>query len=469
MTSARLRAAGALAVATLAVALQAATPAMAATAAPRVIGGTAVRIDQVPWQVAIEARNPPYLCGGAILDARRVLTAGHCVVPEGGSAPRPPADITVLAGFSNYTAYVPGQPAPPGTQVVTAGSVRVHPYFAVQPQLSDDLAIVTLSRPLDLSGPNAKPIALAASPVPPGTPVNVAGYGQQDQSRPPDGPLYATTLTAISDDDCRGYLNNTSPVVVCAQSPTSATCHGDSGGALTTTGGPPVLLGIVSFGPNVCGQGPAGFVDITAPEVRAFIDGAAQVPVAPRISAYTSMRWVLPPVQGSPLVCDPGAWSASPALTYTFQTDAPPVQALQSGPSATYVPRRADVGKPIVCVVAAANAGGTATARSATSPPIALDRVRPRSAVTYIRCSRRRCRIVLRAADPNSWGALRVRVTTRYRRRTRALTVKQIGRITYRATRSRLPYRRLRFIVRVSDAAGNRATTRIVRAAMHRR
>ena len=465
MTWAWLRA---VVAATLAAALLAA-PANAATAAPRVIGGTQGRIDQVPWQVAIEDSNPPYLCGGAILDALHVLTAGHCVVPEGGSTPRPPADVTVLAGFSNYTAYVPGQPAPAGTQVITAGGVRLHPYWAAQPQLSDDVAVITLSRPLDLSGPNAKAIPLASTGVPPGTPVGVSGYGQQDESRPPDGPLYATTLTTISDDDCRGYLNNTSPVVVCAQSPTSATCHGDSGGALTTTGSAPVVLGIVSFGPTVCGQGPAGFVDVTAPEVRAFIDGAAQIPVAPRIGAYTSMRWVLPPVEGSPLTCDPGQWSGSPALTYTFQTDAPPVQALQSGPSATYVPRRSDVGRPIVCVVAAANAGGTATTRSGTSPPIQRDRVRPRFAVTYKRCARRRCKIVLRAADPNSWGALRIRVTTRYRRHTRGLTVRQIGPITYRATRSRLPYQRLRFTVRVSDAAGNRARTRSVRVAMHRR
>jgi hypothetical protein len=469
MTSATLRALGAIAAATLAVALLPATPAVAGTAAPRVINGTQVRIDQVPWQVAVYDSNPPYLCGGAILDARRVVTAGHCVVPEGGTAPRPPADITVLAGFNNYKDYIPGQPAPAGTQVITAGSVRLHPNFASQPQLSDDVSIITLSKPLDLSGPNAKPIALAGAPVPPGTPVNVSGYGQQDESRPPDGPLYATTLTTTSDDDCRGWLNNTSPVVVCAQSPTSTTCHGDSGGALTTTGSAPVVLGIVSFGPTVCGQGPAGFVDVTAPEVRAFIDGAPQIPIAPRIGAYTSMRWVLPPVQGSPLLCDPGQWSGGPALTYTFQTDAPPVQALQSGPSASYAPKRADVGRTIVCVVSAANAGGTATARSATSPPIQLDRVKPRSAVTYVRCKRRKCKMILRAGDSNSWGALRVRVTTRYRGHTRALTVRQIGPITYRATRSRLPYRRLRFVVRVTDAAGNRAKTRIVRAAMHRR
>ena len=452
--------------------LAALTLALAAAPAAGVVGGTAVPITSVPWAVFLDTGDVNYACSGSILNATHVLTAAHCVFPEGGGAQKPASAFTVLAGFSNFTTWVPTKPPPAGTQVVKVSAVRVHPNFVAQP-LTDDVAVLTLASALTLTGQNTKAIALAprGSAVAPGTPVRAAGYGKQNPNAVPDGKLYATTLTAISDDACRNQLApNESAVVLCGLSSTSAVCNGDSGAALTTAGPTPVEVGIDDYGAAGCPLGsPEGFVDVAAPEVRAFIDGAATIPIAPRISAEAQMTWVLPPVVGSPLACTPGTWSGAPAITYTFEVDRSPPLVLQTGPAASYTPKPADYGQPIVCVISATNAGGASWTRTGTTPPIVSDTVPPRARIRSVRCRHRKCRLRFDALDPNSRGPISASVTATYRvrcrghhtcARHRALTVRTLTPTTFEASRSRLPRTRVELLLRVTDAAGNRAPTR---------
>jgi hypothetical protein len=227
--------------------------------------------------------------------------------------------------------------------------------------------VLTLAAPLNLTAsPNVKAIALAptGAEVAGGTAVRVTGFGQSTSGMP-DGKLRALVLSAVGDDDC-GLPSQISSMIICAdvgggQSP----CHGDSGGPLTLADGPPVLVGIVSYGRDEgCGVGPNGFTDVAAPEVRAFLEGSDAPPKAARQQSPAALRGV--PVQGSPLSCDPGTWDGAPAFTYIFRADG--AGALQSGPAATYAPGRADLGRTITCVVGAANAGGTSTTRPAPRP-----------------------------------------------------------------------------------------------------
>src|SRR2546425_1023115 len=76
-------------------------------------------------------------------------------------------------------------------------------------------------------------------------------------------------------------------------------------------------------------------------------------------------------VAGHSLSCRPGSWSNSPAFTYAFINSANH-QVLQQGPSPTYALSEADVGRAILCQVAASNAGGTGLGRT-----VALAAVRP--------------------------------------------------------------------------------------------
>ena len=173
---------------------------------------------------------------------------------------------------------------------------------------------------------------------------------------------------------------------------------------------------------------------MTAPEVRACIDGAAAgVPVAPRIADATVLYAIHPPVEASPMTCAPGTWTAAPALRYAFVDDATAGQALQSGPSAVFTPAATQRGAAIACVVHAANAGGTTTSWSGTAAVVQADLVQPTAVLRSARCRKRRCTVTLGAADPNSLGALRVRVTAERRVRARC------GRRKRRARRRERP------------------------------
>jgi hypothetical protein len=43
-----------------------------------IVGGTAAKTGEAPWQVLIENMNNAEICGGAIINQLFVLTAAHC-------------------------------------------------------------------------------------------------------------------------------------------------------------------------------------------------------------------------------------------------------------------------------------------------------------------------------------------------------------------------------------------------------
>jgi hypothetical protein len=445
----------------LAVAAACAAVVPRAAAEPRrvsVVGGTPITIEAVPYQVFL-AIGSNQGCGGSVLDATHVLTAAHCVIPAGQTLPRPASAFKVYAGFSDTTVASP----PAGAQVVNVAGVRSHPLYE-ETTKTDDVAVLTLATALNLTGAKIKPIALApvgGGPAP-GAVVGISGYGAQIEGQVPNGKLYGAGLTAVADDQCRPNVAvNASAGVQCVAAGSAAPCFGDSGGPLTLGG---VQVGIASYAPvGGCGQGPSGFADVTAPEVRAFIDGAASIPVAPRQGDPALLYAVNPPVNGSPMTCAPGTWVNAPALSYTFVDDRTG-QALQSGASATFTPRRAHLGASVACVVQAANAGGTSTARTGTAGALVRDAVAPNASLYGVRCRKRRCTVRFGAADPNSQGKLKLRVTAkRGRKKPRKLRVKHVKGTTYRAKSKKLKRGRTVIRVRVIDAGGNRHRPEIKR------
>lgn len=354
-----------------------ATSASAANA-PRahtsIVGGTPIPITQAPWSVLIEAQNPGESCGGSILDPTHVLTAAHCVIPEGQPAPRTPDELKVYAGlteFAQLDQWYTGTPLPDGIQIVGVASLRVDPYYTYTTHV-DDVAVLTLSSPLNLTTPASQPIALApiGHGAPAGAPLGIAGYGAETFGVIPDFKLYAAGVTAISDDACRSLLVIDSAVTLCASSPTSSPCHGDSGSAIVYNN---QEVALVSGSRDPCGTAPDRLVDLTAPEVRDWINGDARIPLAPRPLTYAEIFWrETPPAVGSPLSCAKGRWRYRiTKTTYTFQTESATPRVLQSGRRNTYVPRRRDIHQRIVCIVQAGNAGGVSTLRSGVTPPIA--------------------------------------------------------------------------------------------------
>jgi hypothetical protein len=363
-----------------------------------IVGGQQLPIEQAPWTVHVTATNEygTNTCTGSIIDATRVLTAAHCVQRLGGE---PPPSVTVVAGTSNVGDPRQGQRIP-------AAAVRGHPYGRNGLD-ADDVAVVTLQRPLNLSGPAAQAIPLVAPgpPLPVGTSVTAIGFGAQSPTGQPNGLLYALGHVLVDPylgihSSCAG-LGSEAAVTLCPLSDAGAICFGDSGGPLVA-GSPPVLVGVASRGTGVspgssagesCEAGKAsGFVNLSAPEIRAFIDGSDQPPLAPRFDGY-----VLIDRKGSRrrprLVCESPAWRNAPTLTYSW-LDAASGKTLATGPS--YAIRRRDKGRSILCAVTATNPGGTVTRPTSPSRitkysvPVLTQRQKLRRALRA--CAERRSR-----------------------------------------------------------------------------
>jgi hypothetical protein len=337
-----------------------------ATTAQAIVGGQPTSVSQAPWTVAV-VTNSGGLCSGSILDASRVLTAEHCV--RLGTVLG--TGLTVIAGTSN--ASDPKQ----GERVAVAG-VRVHPYnLDSNRSEDDDVAVLTLARPLNLSTPNAQPIALVPEGATPavGTPVTAIGFGTPAAGTPSNGQLLSLGFTLenpyTADPGC-SQSGTRVAIVLCASSPAGSICFGDSGGPLVA-GNPPVQVGVLSgVEEDQCAVGDtASYANLAAPEIRQFINGSDQPPKAPRAAgnALSPPTVLFRQPRPKTLRCDLHPWEDSPTLTYDW-VDTRNGQVVQSSPSGTYKIKRGDRGRTIACSVTATTAGGSVTTQQSTAERI---------------------------------------------------------------------------------------------------
>ncbi len=215
-------------------------------AAGKIVGGTDVTIAQFPYQVAVMDSSFFQFCGGTIVNASWIVTANHCV--EGMTASR----LRIGAGSSKLST------------VRTSGQIRSVSQiirFAgyTSPERGKDVALLKLSTPLDLSGPNAQAIGVvtaaeAATATATGTAVVVSGWGTtaSGSNSSPDN-LRATTVNVISQSTLTSQYGSTiTSDQLGAAAPGKDSCQGDSGGPLVVTvGGVKKLAGVVSWG-NGC-------------------------------------------------------------------------------------------------------------------------------------------------------------------------------------------------------------------------
>jgi len=347
-----------------------------ASSATRIVGGTAIQIQAAPWTVFVQQRLAAtgFLCTGSIVDSSHILTAAHCVYDDSGNLASA-SQLTVKAGVSNFS-------APSSTDVEqdrTVSAVRVHPGYHwtgnVEP---DDVAVLTLSSPLDLSGPAAQTIALPSpnAPFPANAQVGVAGFGKQTPTAEASGSLSWTTATVDPQGSCSsspadGLIDNNG-IALCAGSPSSAVCNGDSGSGLVTTTDPKTLIGVTNGGAIGCTVGSHGSFTYTgAPEILDFVQGNDQPPSAPRETAATTLEleWNSPLVVGNTLSCSTGGWIGAVGFVFSF-IDTTSGRLLQSSARTSFLIPAADVGATIQCVVAASSGGGTTLAE--TTPTSAV-------------------------------------------------------------------------------------------------
>jgi secreted trypsin-like serine protease len=175
----------------------------------------------------------PGYCTGTLITSTKVLTAGHCVT-----------DIVTPGNKRTETIVITG--AGGDDHFVRAASAEIHPGFKVHsPHIDNDMAIVTLSHPVDLP---VLPVLISSSP-PLGAEVKVYGYGRTETGTPPyisfqsflkqplDLRAGIMVLTEVTDQRLRAD----------AFAGKTTLCHGDSGGPLIYEhNGEPAIAGVTS-------------------------------------------------------------------------------------------------------------------------------------------------------------------------------------------------------------------------------
>lgn len=361
----------------------------------RIVGGTQIPVTAAPWQVKVNierAGGGEVLCGGSIINATTVVTAAHCVTDSAfvPNPPSPPTAITVDAGSSRFNPTTGAAEPQPGDAPQRVGVTvnRVHPGYpgtldangsGTLDAFVDDVAVLTLSSPLDLSGPAKQPIALTAQNVvsPIGGGARVTGFGLQSQTpEVRDGNLFALDTT-VQDASAFAPVGGLNALFIVGASATGSFCSGDSGSALQAGGG---LLGMVSANTTCDGGQPNIYSNVAAAEIQQFINGNDSPPLAPRggqdvgLSAPSSAA----PRRGDTLTCSAGTWTNSPFFTYVF-VDTKTNRELQRGGSTRYrVKGTSDAGATISCRAQAATAGGVGLTPPTKTPPPVVAAPKPR-------------------------------------------------------------------------------------------
>lgn len=238
-----------------------ASAASAAEASPRVVNGREPAPEEVSALVYVRAGGS--ICSGTLVDARHVITAGHCAAASGSTA-KSPASFTV--GWSPTGALPP-------TMWAGVSQVALHPDYDDRTYVND-IAVLNLASPL--VGAPTMPLATAAqarTALAAGETVQAAGFGYTSVRGPLSDRALVADVTIIPNRVCGDAtltyrigdvsfygLDVDTSTAVCAigVQPTGTliidTCQGDSGGPLfsgTPTG--PRLLGLVSVGVGCAG------------------------------------------------------------------------------------------------------------------------------------------------------------------------------------------------------------------------
>lgn len=224
-----------------------------------VVGGHSVDAATHPWVLALASRDrfgnsrSGQFCGGALVGARTVITAAHCLSKEVlGVKHGEVDDLRVISGRGDLGGSA-GREVP-------VSKVWANPDYEPKSN-AGDIAVLTLGEAL----PESSTVAMAGSGdagYAPGTSAKVFGWGDTSGNGKYSSGLRSAEVKMMKDSACaRAYPTGPyglsdgafeSRSMVCAGLAAGGrdACQGDSGGPLVAGGR---VVGLVSWGAG-CGE-----------------------------------------------------------------------------------------------------------------------------------------------------------------------------------------------------------------------
>lgn len=225
--------------------------------ATRILGGTALKHSEAPFQVVIQTKRGEAFCGGSFINRRWVLTAAHCLRFAEGDIP--PHAIRIGYGSNNQGSmkfaeverfYVhDGYRAGIATSPHDIALIRLKDLANVREEDRQRWKVTLASPALERAFGQAQACA------------RVTGFGRtRNDKNSMSQNMLGVYVPVQPQDVCRQAMgsNNITSGMLCAGFKTGGydSCNGDSGGPLVVREGPfeGLQVGVVSWGSVKCAK-----------------------------------------------------------------------------------------------------------------------------------------------------------------------------------------------------------------------